>query len=411
METQNMETQNIEQNMEIEDKNTNSDVATMPRNSGFFMKYGIHILVVVIMIVLIIIIYCQGFGGFAGTNTKKLSVSGNATIDGNTTIGGNTTIDGNAVIKGSLTASSYIDEVVTTSLSVTGTITSSGTITSGGIIGYNNITTNGVKDNTFFTIQSVGGGNVVYNAYYNYLDKNNVISYYGAHIFTTDYTDPYYQSNLSFYVNNTDAVVSYGRNLSIQGGQIIFYGKGNGTNAESDKSLPSTYAQITPGYGSDIAIGILYFDVRILNRPDGSTNIGAFQFQGDNGTKMLKIDQNGIDVVGDVTADNISNSSDYRLKENIEPLSDNYTIDDLKPCSYNLISDETKKKNTGFIAHELQEVFPHLVTGEKDGEDTQTVNYIGLIAILTKELQDLKSIVKDLQLKNISLEEKISQLL
>jgi hypothetical protein len=48
----------------------------------------------------------------------------------------------------------------------------------------------------------------------------------------------------------------------------------------------------------------------------------------------------------------------------------------------------------GLIAHELQEEFPFLVTGEKDGDEHQSVNYNGLIALLIKEVQELKKIVK-----------------
>jgi hypothetical protein len=51
----------------------------------------------------------------------------------------------------------------------------------------------------------------------------------------------------------------------------------------------------------------------------------------------------------------------------------------------------------GFIAHELQEHFPFLVSGEKDGPENQSVNYIGLIALLTKEIQDLKKEIKEIK--------------
>jgi hypothetical protein len=44
-------------------------------------------------------------------------------------------------------------------------------------------------------------------------------------------------------------------------------------------------------------------------------------------------------------------------------------------------------------------VYPFLVTGEKDGENLQSVNYTGLIAILIKEIQDLKERVKKLEEK------------
>ena len=81
-----------------------------------------------------------------------------------------------------------------------------------------------------------------------------------------------------------------------------------------------------------------------------------------------------------------TNGSDYRIKENIEEITQ--SIDNLKPIKYNIIGNN--EVSFGFLAHELQESFPELVEGEKDCERFQSVNYIGLIAVLTKELQDLK---------------------
>jgi hypothetical protein len=56
------------------------------------------------------------------------------------------------------------------------------------------------------------------------------------------------------------------------------------------------------------------------------------------------------------------------------------------------------------IAHEVQEYYPFLVEGEKDGYNTQSVNYIGLIGVLIKEIQELKREIKILkQLNKIDL--------
>jgi hypothetical protein len=99
---------------------------------------------------------------------------------------------------------------------------------------------------------------------------------------------------------------------------------------------------------------------------------------------------------GTVISNDAELTSDYRLKENIIPIPDDYSVDNLNPCVYNL-KESPEKLQTGFIAHELQEVFPHLVNGEKDGEKMQSVNYIQLIAILTKEIQDLKKRVLQLE--------------
>jgi hypothetical protein len=92
----------------------------------------------------------------------------------------------------------------------------------------------------------------------------------------------------------------------------------------------------------------------------------------------------------------VTTGSDYRIKENIQLIyTDIYSIDDLNPLIY--YNKNSKKNEFGFLAHEVQENFPFLVTGEKDGEEIQTMNYIGLIALLTKEIQELKKRVAVLE--------------
>ena len=92
---------------------------------------------------------------------------------------------------------------------------------------------------------------------------------------------------------------------------------------------------------------------------------------------------------GQITAASFNATSDYRIKSNILPLSDcSFEIGALNPVTYhNKITD---REDIGFIAHELQPHFPFLVTGEKDGDAIQTVNYNGIIGLLVHELQQLK---------------------
>ena len=54
----------------------------------------------------------------------------------------------------------------------------------------------------------------------------------------------------------------------------------------------------------------------------------------------------------------------------------------------------THKQDIGLIAHELQEFYPFLVEGEKDGTNNQSINYIGLIGILINEIKGLKKEIK-----------------
>jgi len=98
---------------------------------------------------------------------------------------------------------------------------------------------------------------------------------------------------------------------------------------------------------------------------------------------------------GNVTTLSLNATSDYRIKENVVPLSTNYSVDNLNPVHY--YNKSSKKEDIGFIAHEVQEEFPCLVTGEKDGAETQSLNYNGLIPILVKEIKELKERVKFLE--------------
>jgi len=84
----------------------------------------------------------------------------------------------------------------------------------------------------------------------------------------------------------------------------------------------------------------------------------------------------------------ITTSSDYRVKYNPVCLDGTYTVDHLNPLTYlNLL---TNQRDIGFLAHEIQEYYPYLVIGEKNGSKYQSLNYNGLIGILTNEIKILK---------------------
>jgi hypothetical protein len=91
-----------------------------------------------------------------------------------------------------------------------------------------------------------------------------------------------------------------------------------------------------------------------------------------------------------------STSSDYRLKENVQPMTGALsTVAQLNPVTYNWKSDGSAGQ--GFIAHELQAVVPDCVAGEKDAVDKdgkpihQGVDTSFLVATLTAAIQELKA--------------------
>ncbi len=104
--------------------------------------------------------------------------------------------------------------------------------------------------------------------------------------------------------------------------------------------------------------------------------------------------------VGNITHNNsnttYATSSDYRLKENIAPMTGALAVvGQLKPCTYTWKA--TGEASQGFIAHELQAVVPDAVVGEKDAvnEDgsikPQGIDTSYLVATLTAAIQELKA--------------------
>lgn len=109
-----------------------------------------------------------------------------------------------------------------------------------------------------------------------------------------------------------------------------------------------------------------------------------------------------ISVTASTTSYNTS--SDYRLKENVVPI-DGATdrLKALKPSRFNFLVDPEKTVD-GFIAHEVQEVVPEAVTGEKDGEDMQAMDAAKLVPLLTAALQEALGKIEQLEIRIAALE-------
>jgi len=130
----------------------------------------------------------------------------------------------------------------------------------------------------------------------------------------------------------------------------------------------------------------------VVNTNGGNT--GNFcNFARSDTTVIGAIQQNGASAV------TYSTSSDYRLKEDIAPMTGALAkVALLKPCTYKWKVDGSDGQ--GFIAHELAEVVPQCVTGEKDAVDAegnpvyQGIDTSFLSATLAAAIQELHQIVQ-----------------
>ena len=85
----------------------------------------------------------------------------------------------------------------------------------------------------------------------------------------------------------------------------------------------------------------------------------------------------------------INNPSDINLKNNIEQIkSDTNILKDLNPVSFTFKDDDQNKKHFGFIAQELENLYPELVSNNELG--FKTVNYIEIIPILLSQMKNMQ---------------------
>lgn len=121
---------------------------------------------------------------------------------------------------------------------------------------------------------------------------------------------------------------------------------------------------------------------------DSTNSVDGYRFGNPNGTVgSIVINANGTTY---------ATSSDYRLKENVQPM-----VGALEKLALlNPVTFKWKAGGTygqGFIAHELQQVFPDAVNGQKDGDTMQSVDSSFIVATLVKAIQELREEVRGLR--------------
>ena len=158
---------------------------------------------------------------------------------------------------------------------------------------------------------------------------------------------------------------------------VVMLGRGISNDADYEKSVllgydfVSSWAQEDREEGLDMPSSANYIDD--LSRPVFLLGVRRL---------LMGITEEGDAYFKrDVYADGMNISSDFRLKDNIRPVSYPLTLtDSLQPVSYSLKSDKSKQQRLGFIAQEVQRHFPCLVHG--GGKNMLKLDYIGLIPVL-----------------------------
>ncbi len=122
------------------------------------------------------------------------------------------------------------------------------------------------------------------------------------------------------------------------------------------------------------------------------------------------------EIWGSNTGMSYGNGSDYRMKENIKPVTNGLEQVLKLPVRQFDYKNRPDSNSIGFIAHEVQDIVPYAVMGKKDEVDAegkpryQSVDYGKFTPILTSAVQELNDKVEDLKKDKLDLEEKLNSL-
>lgn len=252
------------------------------------------------------------------------------------------------------------------------------------------------------------------------------------------FSDGYIRSGVDFYDNEGTELAFIGGQKNQAGGgkagQMTLFGQSTANvffNAQLESgngNLPylKMYGQNSDGgqwFMENIDLstadlsGNTGADFSLFNTATGTgtKTVSASSHNGtDGGGKIEVADASGaINLIldggnGSITATSVNQTSDRRLKKNIQPLEGSLgNVQKLRGVTYDWKSDKGGKQ-IGFIAQELEEVYPQLVSTDSDG--MKSVNYAQMTAVLLEAVKELAKENEALKKNNKTLEAKVTDL-
>jgi Chaperone of endosialidase len=185
--------------------------------------------------------------------------------------------------------------------------------------------------------------------------------------------------------------VNIGSKLQVNGNAAIGYSASTAAPTNGLVVSGITLIGTTTSGGAKMEISSNGNDGLKISQPvTGGFNLVCNAFN-NGGTYYLALFQAGGTTTGSITSNGTvtvyGTTSDYRLKQDFKDYDGLSLVNKIKTYDYEW--KKNKSRSYGVIAHELKDILPDAVSGEKDGNLMQSVDYSKIVPLLVKSIQEL----------------------
>lgn len=192
-----------------------------------------------------------------------------------------------------------------------------------------------------------------------------------------------YSSGFSNTDGSNNTFVGANANLNTTGSNNTFIGLSAGVS----NTIGSNNTVI--GTGANVGANNLTF----------ATAVGANAFVSSNNTVVLGRNLDTVQVPGNlIVQGTFSNPSDFRLKQNIRSM--HYGLRDvmmLRPVTWTWKDRPSDKTALGLVAQDVMPVLPELVEKGTDKNGMLSINYLGLVPVVIKAMQEQQEEIRQQQ--------------
>ena len=267
---------------------------------------------------------------------------------------------------------------------------------------------NGVKSAYLTLVQNGNNGSAIYmyandNPYLCLLQKGTTKS--AIYMYAND--TPY----ISIWNNTNKQIVYLGNNSN--NGALYLKDNNGSTRASLFSGSTGGNLDLYSSNGTSIlelyssaAGGIIYLrnsSGALVHQIDVQNGGGFIGLRNSSGTHNINIWGSN----GNITCVSLTQTSTRKVKENINTLTDEEAkkVLEIEPVTYDFIDKELGTNKRGFIAEDVIEVIPEIVTTDEDDEP-QGINYTEIIPYLTKMIQIQQKQIETLEARVKELEER-----